>query len=373
MDLVDSLGPSMLRVARMYVRSRAVAEDVVQDAWIGVLKGIDRFEGRSSLRTWIFRIVTNIAKTRGQREGRSVPFASLAGDDLDAPSFDPSMFLASDDPSWPGHWSTLPTRLAHDPRGPAGRQPRPCRSRGRAIDALPPMQAEVIRLRDVRGWTSEEVRNALDVDRDQSAGVVASRARQGAACVGRVPGRVRRRREHDRHLVPGAGGVAHRLPRGHARTFARPPASSAHLADLRRVYERAGAVPPHDRGHGQRLTEDQVAAPERESIREAFRRWRAERPLSRDQRRWRPGRPGEPSPAAPARRSDRLGFLDRLIEQVGRLLRPQITLGGRRVLDLLVRLHDQLEDLVRFHGVSSSGEHLSRIVGSRHGWPVNIR
>lgn len=162
MELVDSLGPSMLRIARMYVQSQAVAEEVVQDAWIGVLRGIERFEGRSSLRTWIFRIVTNIAKTRGQREGRSVPFASLAGDDLDAPSFDPALFLASTDPRWPGHWSTLPADWRTIPEGRLlGSET--LRVAERAIEALPPMQAEVIRLRDVRGWTSEEVRNALEL------------------------------------------------------------------------------------------------------------------------------------------------------------------------------------------------------------------
>jgi RNA polymerase sigma-70 factor, ECF subfamily len=162
MDLVDSLGPSMLRVARMYVQSQAVAEEVVQDAWIGLLKGIDRFEGRSSLRTWILRIVTNIAKTRGQRESRSVPFASLAGDDLDAPSFDPSSFLGSHDPNWPRHWSTVPRDWRTIPEDRlVGSETLQLAKR--AIDALPPMQAEVIRLRDVRGWTSEEVRNALDL------------------------------------------------------------------------------------------------------------------------------------------------------------------------------------------------------------------
>ena len=162
MDLVDLLGPSMLRVARMYVSSQAVAEEVVQDAWIGVLKGIDRFEGRSSLRTWIFRIVTNIAKTRGQREGRSVPFTALAGDDLDAPSFDPAMFVGSDDPSWPGHWSTVPRdwRTVPDERLLGNETLQVV---NRTIEALPPMQAEVIRLRDVQGWTSAEVRNVLDL------------------------------------------------------------------------------------------------------------------------------------------------------------------------------------------------------------------
>ncbi len=163
MELVDKLGPSMLRVARMYVSTKAVAEECVQETWLGVLQGIDRFEGRSSLRTWIFRILVNIAKTRGQREGRSVPFATWAGDDGgDQPTWDPTMFRAADDPDWPGHWSTLP----FDWRGmPAERLTanETLRVIGEAIAALPPMQAEVIRLRDVLGWTSEEVRNALDL------------------------------------------------------------------------------------------------------------------------------------------------------------------------------------------------------------------
>lgn len=161
MSLVERLQPMMLRVARMYVSSQAVAEEVVQEAWLGVLQGIDRFESRSSLRTWILRIVSNIAKTRGRREGRSVPFASLAGDDLDAPAFDPDRFLGAAD-EWAGHWSTLPTdwrglpetRLTSSETLDAVR---------RAIDALPPMQAQVIRLRDVQGWTSDEVRNALEL------------------------------------------------------------------------------------------------------------------------------------------------------------------------------------------------------------------
>jgi len=162
MGLVDALQPAMLRVARMYVSSQAVAEEVVGDAWLGVLKGLDRFEGRSSLRTWIFRIVTNIAKTRGQREGRSVPFATLAGDDLDAPAFDPSMFMASDDPRWPRHWSSIPSDWSGIPedRLLGSETLRVVRE---TLDALPPMQAEVLRLRDVLGWTSEEVRNALDL------------------------------------------------------------------------------------------------------------------------------------------------------------------------------------------------------------------
>lgn len=159
MSLVERLQPMMLRVARMYVSSQAVAEEVVQEAWLGVLQGIDRFEGRSSLRTWIPRIVSNIAKTKGQREGRSVPFASLGGDDLDAPTFDPDRFLGSGE-EWAGHWSTMPTDWSGGPEERLTSSETLGMLRA-AIDSLPPMQAEVIRLRDVLGWSSEEVRNAL--------------------------------------------------------------------------------------------------------------------------------------------------------------------------------------------------------------------
>ncbi len=161
MSLVDRLQPMMLRVARMYVSSQAVAEEVVQEAWLGVLQGIDRFEGRSSLRTWILRIVSNIAKTKGQREGRSIPFTSLGGDDLDSPTLDPDRFLGPGD-EWSGHWSTIPA----DWRGVPEDRLTSSETLGvvrKAIDSLPPMQAEVIRLRDVQGWSSEEVRNALDL------------------------------------------------------------------------------------------------------------------------------------------------------------------------------------------------------------------
>jgi RNA polymerase sigma-70 factor (ECF subfamily) len=160
MMLVDELGPSMRRVARMYVSSEAVADDVVQEAWLGVVRGLDGFEGRSSLRTWIFRILVNTAKTRGKREGRSVPFSSLAGDDLDAPAFDPSAFEADGESR--GAWSTLP----FDWRGMPEERAEATETMhvvGGAIAMLPPMQAEVIRMRDVLGWSSEEVRNALDI------------------------------------------------------------------------------------------------------------------------------------------------------------------------------------------------------------------
>ena len=161
MLLVERLQPTLLRVARMYVQSHAVAEEVTQETWLAVLQGIDRFEGRSSLRTWIFRICANIAKTRGQREGRSAPFATLAGDDLDAPSLPESLFQGPGS-AHPNHWSSLPADWTSLPQERLeGSELR--RAIGAAIQVLPPMQAEVIRLRDVLGWTSEDVRNTLDL------------------------------------------------------------------------------------------------------------------------------------------------------------------------------------------------------------------
>ena len=169
MELVDTLTPSMRRVARMFVSSDAVADEVVQEAWVGVLKGLAGYEGRASLRTWIFRILVNIAKGRGRREARSVPFATLAGDDLDAPTFDASAFDHS------GGWSSLPFdwRGMPDERVTARETLAVI---GRAIASLPPMQAEVIRLRDVLGWSSDEVRNALDLT-DTNQRVLLHRAR----------------------------------------------------------------------------------------------------------------------------------------------------------------------------------------------------
>ena len=169
MEIVERLTPSMRRVARMFVSTDAVADEVVQEAWVGVLQGIDRFEGRSSLRTWIFRILVNTAKTRGQREARSVPFATIAGDDLDEPSWDPTAFDTG------GHWTSLPWDWRGLPEDRlTGRET--LEVIGRAIDTLPPMQAEVIRLHDVLGWSSEEIRNALALT-DTNQRVLLHRAR----------------------------------------------------------------------------------------------------------------------------------------------------------------------------------------------------
>jgi RNA polymerase sigma-70 factor, ECF subfamily len=156
--LVDEHGPTMLRVARLHTSSAAVAEEVVQETWLGVIKGIDRFEGRSSLKTWIFRILTNTAKTRGAREGRSIPFTSLGAEGRE-PSVDPERFLG-DDTGFPGHWADPPRRW----EGPERLLERETLEViDRTIAALPPAQAVVITMRDVAGFDSDEVCNALEI------------------------------------------------------------------------------------------------------------------------------------------------------------------------------------------------------------------
>jgi RNA polymerase sigma-70 factor (ECF subfamily) len=145
MDLVARWSPSMLRVARMYVPTQAVAEDVVQETWLGVLNGIDRFEGRSSLRTWVFSILVNRARTRGQRERRTVPFASLARQGDGA-----------------GSWAAPPVRWWEEPERALGSSEAVERIEAE-IAKLPEMQRLVITMRDVEGMSSEEVRSALDI------------------------------------------------------------------------------------------------------------------------------------------------------------------------------------------------------------------
>jgi RNA polymerase sigma-70 factor, ECF subfamily len=158
-ELVREHGPAMLRLARLYVSSNAVAEEVVQEAWVGVLRGIGRFEHRSALKTWIFRILTNTAKTRGIREGRTVPFSALAGDEEDGPSVPPERFM-EEGTRFPGHWAAPPQPwegaerlLADEARALIERE----------IAKLPPAQAVVITMRDVEGFSSDEVCNALEI------------------------------------------------------------------------------------------------------------------------------------------------------------------------------------------------------------------
>lgn len=157
-SLVDSCHGTMLAVAQAHVRTRAVAEEVVQEAWIGVIRGLDGFEGRSSLKTWIMRIVANTAKTRGVREARSVPFASLGRDD---PAVSPDRFRDAGDP-YPGGWKVFPANWASLP-DEALHTRQALDLIVATISGLPPTQRAVIRMRDVEGCSPEEVCEALDV------------------------------------------------------------------------------------------------------------------------------------------------------------------------------------------------------------------
>jgi RNA polymerase sigma-70 factor, ECF subfamily len=171
-ELIDLYGATMLRVAQMYVRDRSTAEEVVQETWLAVLNGIDRFEERSSLKTWLFRILTNRAKTRGERDGRQVPFSSLAGaSEDDEPSVDPDRFLGPDSP-FPGAWAAPPVPWPQDKlleRETLGVIEM-------AIHDLPEAQRQVILLRDVDGWTPMEVSDVLGIT-DGNQRVLLHRAR----------------------------------------------------------------------------------------------------------------------------------------------------------------------------------------------------
>ena len=162
-ELVDGLSPALRRVALMYAKSAAVAEEVVQDTWVGVLRGLEGFEGRSSLRTWIFRILVNIARTRGERENRSLPFSAFSDAGADAePAVSPDRFRPPSDPDWPGHWASVPLRWDEMPEERVS-SAETLQVVRRAIEALPPNQREVITLRDVEGWSADEVCNALSI------------------------------------------------------------------------------------------------------------------------------------------------------------------------------------------------------------------
>ena len=161
--LVDRYHARLVRLACLFVANQAVAEEVAQETWIGVLQGIDRFEGRSSFRTWLFRILTNQAKRRGQREARSMPFAAFSQADADdgEPAVAAERFLPAGD-EWAGHWVSYPQNwretpeerfLSHETRALVQQ----------AIDALPPNQRLVITLRDVEGFPSADVCNALAI------------------------------------------------------------------------------------------------------------------------------------------------------------------------------------------------------------------
>jgi RNA polymerase sigma-70 factor, ECF subfamily len=162
-QLVERYHPALLRLARLYVRDAGVAEDVVQDTWLGLLHGLHRFEGRASLKTWLFRILVNRARTRAVREMRVVSFSRLARGETEAfePAVDPARFRPADDPRWPGHWLLPPSADdLPEERLLAGELTERVRA---AVDGLPPAQREVVTLRDIQGWTSDEVCQLLEL------------------------------------------------------------------------------------------------------------------------------------------------------------------------------------------------------------------
>jgi len=159
-QLVDQYAPSMLRVARGYVPSPEIAEEVVQETWIALLKGIDNFEGRSSLRTWLFAVMINIAKARGVRERRDADAAIAA---FTGGTVDPARFRTADDP-YPGHWKQgeVPSPFPETPEGSVLGNELVDVAR-RELGKLPDRQRMVVTLRDMLGFDSSEVRELLDI------------------------------------------------------------------------------------------------------------------------------------------------------------------------------------------------------------------
>lgn len=161
--IVSGWSPMMLRVARGHVSTDASCEEVVQETWMAVVRGLDGFEGRSSLRTWVFRILTNLAKTRGVREARSVPMSSWAPADDDGPTVDPDRFRTPDD-QYPHNWTPVgaPVRWEPGPEQSAvAAETRRLLAEG--LRELPGRQRTVVTLRDVHGLSAEEVCVSLDV------------------------------------------------------------------------------------------------------------------------------------------------------------------------------------------------------------------
>jgi len=159
-DVVGCYHPMMVRVAETYVPGRAVAEEVAQETWIAVMRGLDGFEGRSSLKTWMFRILANQARSRGERERRTVPLSSLAGElDQDEVSVPPERFTG---PAGRGMWAQPPERWSDQPESRL-MSDATLALVASTVKVLPENQRRVLVLRDIEGWTSEEVCDLLEL------------------------------------------------------------------------------------------------------------------------------------------------------------------------------------------------------------------
>jgi RNA polymerase sigma-70 factor, ECF subfamily len=168
--IVDELSPQMLKMARVYLDSDAAAEDAAQEAWIVVLRAVGRFEGRSTLSTWVLGILINTARARGRKEARSRPFSSLKSEDT--PGLTPERFLPDDHDRWPGHWAIAPIPWPEEALETAETK-RLVRD---AVARLPEPQRAVITLRDMIGCAPEETCNALGIT-DTNQRVLLHRAR----------------------------------------------------------------------------------------------------------------------------------------------------------------------------------------------------
>jgi RNA polymerase sigma-70 factor (ECF subfamily) len=169
-DLVERCSGMMLRLALAHVRNRAVAEEVVQDAWLTMLRSLDRFEGRSSFRTWLLGIVVNLARSRGRAERRSIQLPS----EPDGPVVDPSRFLPASHARWPHHWAVEPVPWPTPEEDLLARETRTMILN--TIDTLPATQREVLVLRDLEGLSASEVCNILGLS-DTNQRVLLHRAR----------------------------------------------------------------------------------------------------------------------------------------------------------------------------------------------------
>ena len=155
--------PMMKRVARGYVDSDAVAEEIVQDTWMAIVTGIDRFEGRCALSTWLFSILTNQAKTHSARERRSLPFSCVAPADVQESAVDPDRFQ-KDDEAWPGHWAAAPRPWHKPERRLLSLEAR--QELKAALARLPERQRTIVALRDIDGLSAEEARDLLGVSQE---------------------------------------------------------------------------------------------------------------------------------------------------------------------------------------------------------------
>jgi len=160
--LLDRYSAPLLHLARMHVSNLEAAREVVQETWVAVITGVDRFERRSSLKTWVYRILVNVARSKGVKEHRSVPFTSLASElEHDEHSVDPDRFRGPRD-RWPGHWASPPVAWDEEPEDRLlGDETLSVVTT--AIGRLPANQQTVITLRDVEGWDPDEVCNALEI------------------------------------------------------------------------------------------------------------------------------------------------------------------------------------------------------------------